>query len=188
MRKIGRLCRERDEIVVLREENARLRTRAYRASYTTPGTHSTACITWGDDGQGGLADGGNVPNGVCSCGAWPAWLERENARLRAALEEAVRIVGSAHVGYSPYPVHVANVSVEAVDRWRAALRGHEPVNSVIVPGWGVTHVSGDRLAEAIRLLEDGHCTYGSQGPTCPNDHVTATCDVCRTVAVWKAGR
>lgn len=43
-------------------------------------------------------------------------------RLRHALSDAVSQVGGSRVGYSPSPTHQAQVSVAAVERWRAALR------------------------------------------------------------------
>ena len=63
-----------------------LRSRAYRSTHRTPGTHSSACITWGDDGQGGILGGGTVQADACSCGAWPAWLRARAERAEAALK------------------------------------------------------------------------------------------------------
>lgn len=85
--RVTRLEAERD---ALRAEVERLRTRAFKASHTIPGSHSTACITWGDDGQGNLLDGSRVPAGACSCGAWPAWLQAERDDARALYTETER--------------------------------------------------------------------------------------------------
>ena len=59
---------------------ATMRSRAYWASHSVAGIHSSACITWGDDGQGA---GQLNQSGACSCGAWPTWLKERIDAARA---------------------------------------------------------------------------------------------------------
>ena len=89
-------------------EIERLRARAYKAKCAAPGSHSSACITWGDDGQG---KGQENPN-ACSCGAWPEWLK---ARIEAALakvEDEIREVRET-----------GHANLEALVLIRKALKG-----------------------------------------------------------------
>lgn len=47
--------------------------------------------------------------------------EARLAKVVEVLTDAVYSVGSAHIGHSPEPVHVCNISVATLARWRAAL-------------------------------------------------------------------
>jgi len=106
-----------EQIDYLLAEIERLRARAYKAKCSAPGSHSSACITWGDDGRG---KGQENPN-ACSCGAWPEWLK---ARIEAALAEIA--LQRKHAGIpssGPTPPGVLAMALRLVED---TLKGEEP--------------------------------------------------------------
>jgi len=60
------------------------RQRAYGLARVTGTSHSTACLIWGDDGQGGTAEGFPEPL-PCTCGALINFASQD---ARAALQPA----------------------------------------------------------------------------------------------------